>query len=105
MPADASTKDPNNFETSEKYINKRIDTLEENMNRAFDDLQAAVRDLKEDMRGNNTQINAILTKCQENCKGEVKTLRIDVDGLIGYRNRAIGAVGLILLMLGLMKVG
>lgn len=106
MPDDTSVKYSKPLDsTAQYYLNRRIDSLEENMNRAFDNLQVAIHELAEDLQANNTQINAVFSGCQENCNAEAKVLRRDIDSLIGYRNRAIGVVGVIVLLLGLAKIG
>lgn len=91
--------------TERYYVNKRVDALEAVMSDSFRELQAAISDLKGDIKDNKTQIHAVLLECQKTCNGEIKELRVDVNGLKGYKNRAVGAVGVMLLLLGMWKVG
>ncbi len=86
LPQDRVTTD----RTSQYYLNKRIDSLEENMQIGFEHIMDAIRD-------NKTQIHEVLLECQKGCYSEIKSLRTEVSSLQEFKNRAIGAKAIVII--------
>ncbi len=104
MPDETPQEQPQELRKTERYyVNKRIDSIEVMMAAGFQDLHTVIKE-------SNAQTMAMFKECQKNCKNEVKEvklkaddLELKVDSLTGYKNRAIGAMGIILVLLGIWK--
>lgn len=90
--------------TERYYVNKRVDSIETTMSAGFQDIHESIKNLHEAIKDSNAQTMNMFKECQKNCKNEVAAVKVDVQSLTGYKNRAIGAVGIILILLSIWRV-
>lgn len=91
--------------TAQDYLNRRVDSMETNMQIGFDRILDA-------MKENNARTLDSFKTCQKNCKDNIQELKENeialenkVSSLNLYKNRAIGAAGIIAFFLGIWKIG